>query len=120
MSHSIQRASIAAWNDEAHVRDNRRLYAAKYAQVLPLLEKTPLKAERPAGSFYLWIRTPGDDTTFARELHRQYNVLVLPGSFLARDAHGENPGKNHVRIALVAPLEECVEAAGRIAEFTKQ
>jgi N-succinyldiaminopimelate aminotransferase len=119
MSLSVQRASIVAWNDEAHVRENRRLYAAKYSQVLPLLEGTSLKAERPDGGFYLWIRTPVDDTDFARELHRQYNVLVLPGSFLAREAHGTNPGKNHVRIALVASLEECVEAAGRITQFAK-
>jgi N-succinyldiaminopimelate aminotransferase len=119
MSHSVQRASIAAWNDEAHVRENRRLYAAKYAAVLPLLEGTALKAERPDGGFYLWLPTPADDARFARDLHRQYNVLVLPGSYLAREAHGANPGKNHVRIALVAPLDECVEAAGRIVEFAK-
>jgi N-succinyldiaminopimelate aminotransferase len=119
MSHAVQRASIAAWNDEAHVQENRRLYAEKYSRVLPLLEKTSLKTERPEGGFYLWVRTPIDDAEFARRLHGQYNVLVLPGSFLAREAHGTNPGKNHVRIALVAPLEECVEAAGRIAEFCK-
>jgi len=119
MSHSVQRASIAAWNDETHVRENRRLYAEKYSRVLPLLEKTTLKTEWPEGGFYLWARTPGDDSTFAHELHRQYNVLVLPGSFLAREAHGTNPGKNHVRIALVASLEDCVEAAGRLAQFAK-
>jgi N-succinyldiaminopimelate aminotransferase len=119
MSHSVQRASIAAWNDEAHVRENRDLYARKYAAVLPLVGRR-LKTEQPAGGFYLWVQTPIDDGAFARELHRQYNVLVLPGSFLARDAHGENPGKNHVRIALVAPLEECVEAAGRISAFAER
>jgi N-succinyldiaminopimelate aminotransferase len=119
MSHSVQRASIAAWNDEAHVRDNRRLYAAKYAAVLPIVQRH-LSTEQPNGGFYLWVATPGDDGAFTQELHRQYNVLVLPGSFLARDAHGANPGKNHVRIALVAPLEECVEAAGRIAEFASR
>jgi N-succinyldiaminopimelate aminotransferase len=117
MSHSVQRASIAAWNDEAHVRENRRLYAAKYSRVLPLLEKTSLKTEQPQGAFYLWARTPIDDADFARELHRQYNVLVLPGSFLAREAHGANPGKNHVRLALVASVEECVEAAQRIGSY---
>ena len=120
MSLSVQRASIAAWNDEVHVRENRRLYAAKFAAVLPLLEKTSLQAARPDGGFYLWLRTPIDDGAFARRLHEQYNVLVLPGSFLARDAHGANPGKHHVRIALVAPLEECVEALGRITKFAKQ
>jgi N-succinyldiaminopimelate aminotransferase len=119
MSHSVQRASIAAWNDEAHVRENRRLYAAKFAAVLPLLEGSSLKAEKPEGGFYIWLRTPADDAAFARDLHRQYNVLVLPGSFLAREAHGANPGKNHVRIALVASLEECIEAAGRIMQFAK-
>jgi N-succinyldiaminopimelate aminotransferase len=119
MSHAVQRASIAAWSDEAHVRENRRQYAEKYARVLPLIDETCLETERPEGGFYLWVRTPIDDAEFARRLHAQYNVLVLPGSFLAREAHGTNPGKNHVRIALVAPLEECVEAAGRIAEFCK-
>jgi len=117
MSHAVQRASIAAWNDEAHVRENRRLYAAKYAAVLPLLEETSLKAERPEGGFYLWIRTPIDDAEFARRLYGQYNVLVLPGSYLAREAHGSNPGRSHVRIALVASHGECVEAARRLKQF---
>jgi N-succinyldiaminopimelate aminotransferase len=84
---------------------------------LPLLEKTSLRAQRPDGGFYLWLRTPIDDAAFARRLYEQYNVLVLPGSFLAREAHGVNPGKDHVRIALVAPLEECVEALGRLTKF---
>ena len=115
MSESVQRASIAAWNDEAHVRENRRLYAAKFDAALALV-KPPLAAYRPDGGFYLWMRTPADDAAFARGLLRDYNVRVLPGSFLAREAHGENPGKGHVRIALVAPLAECVEALGRIGE----
>jgi len=118
MSIAVQRASIAAWGDEAHVRENRRLYAQKFEATLALLGK-PLKADKPQGGFYLWLRTPIDDTVFARRLHEQYNVMVLPGSFLARDAHGENPGKNHVRIALVAPLEECVEAVGRMMQLAK-
>ncbi len=118
MSHPVQRASIAAWNDEAHVRENRRLYAGKYSAVLPLVQR-PLETEMPDGGFYLWIRTPVDDAEFARGLQRDYNVLVVPGSYLARDAHGENPGKNHVRIALVTPAEECVEAAGRMMRFAK-
>ena len=116
MSHSVQRASIAAWNDEVHVRENRRLYAAKYAAVLPLI-RNPLSTERPDGGFYLWIRTPIDDGEFARRLHGQYNVLVLPGSFLARESGGANPGRNHVRVALVAPLDECVEAAQRMMQL---
>lgn len=118
MSLPVQQASIAAWGDEEHVRANRRLYAEKYRAVLPLFE-APLATAMPEGGFYLWVRTPGDDTAFARELLRQYNVLVLPGSFLARDAHGANPGRNHVRIALVAPLAECVEAAQRIGRLAR-
>ena len=118
MSIAVQRASIAAWNDEAHVRENRRLYAEKFAATLPLIQKH-LPTEKPDGGFYLWVRTPIDDAEFARALQRDYNVLVLPGSFLARDAHGENPGMNHVRIALVAPLAECVEAVGRMMQFAK-
>jgi len=118
MSLPVQQASIAAWRDEEHVRANRRLYAEKYHAVLPLVA-APLHTEMPEGGFYLWLRTPVNDTTFARELQRQYNVLVLPGSFLARDAHGANPGRNHVRIALVAALDECVEAMQRIGQFAR-
>lgn len=112
MGLAVQAASIAAWNDEGHVRENRRLYAEKFDAVLPLLN-----AERPDGGFYVWLRTPIDDTDFVRRLHREYNVLVLPGSFLGREAKGTNPGANHVRIALVAPLKECVEAAKRIRQL---
>jgi len=118
MSLPVQQASIAAWGDEEHVRANRGLYAQKYRAVLPLIA-APLATAMPEGGFYLWVRTPIDDTAFARDLLRQYNVLVLPGSFLARDAHGANPGRNHVRIALVAPLAECVEAAQRIGQLAR-
>jgi N-succinyldiaminopimelate aminotransferase len=118
MSLPVQTASIAAWGDEEHVRANRRRYAEKYRAVLPLIE-APLATAMPEGGFYLWVRTPGDDAAFARELQRQYNVLVLPGSFLARDAHGANPGRNHVRVALVAPLAECVDAAQRISRLAR-
>jgi N-succinyldiaminopimelate aminotransferase len=83
--------------------------------VLPLL-----KAEKPDGGFYVWLPTPIDDTEFVRRLHREYNVLVLPGSYLGREVNGRNPGSNHVRIALVAPLDECVEAARRILRFARQ
>lgn len=114
MSIPVQQASIAAWGDEKHVIENRRLYAEKFDAVVPML-----KAERPDGGFYLWLETPGDDADFARRLHREYNVLVLPGSFLARDAAGGNPGRNHIRVALVAPVEECVEAAQRLQRFAK-
>ena len=116
MSLPVQRASIAAWGDETHVRANRSIYAEKYRAVLPLV-KAPLETYLPQGGFYLWLRTPIDDGEFARALHREYNVLVLPGSYLARDAQGENPGKGHVRVALVAPLAECVEALSRIARY---
>jgi N-succinyldiaminopimelate aminotransferase len=116
MSLAVQRASIAAWRDEAHVRENRRLYAAKFDAAMALLGP-PLAPRRPEGAFYLWLRTPVDDGAFARELHRQYNVLVLPGSYLAREARGENPGRGHVRVALVAPLEDCIEGLRRMNEF---
>ncbi|MCX7170691.1 MAG: succinyldiaminopimelate transaminase [Proteobacteria bacterium] len=116
MSPPVQAASIAAWNDEAHVRDNRRLYAEKFDKVTPLLAHH-LDVARPEAGFYLWARTPIADTDFARELLRQYNVFVLPGSFLAREAAGINPGANFLRIALVAGIDECIEAAHRIAEF---
>ena len=118
MSLAVQRASVAAWKDEAHVRENRRLYAEKFRAVLPLI-RSPLETRMPDGGFYLWVRTPIDDAEFARRLHAQQNVLVLPGSFLARSAAGGNPGANHVRIALVAPPAECVEAARRIMRFAQ-
>ena len=119
MSLAVQAASVAAWNDERHVEDNRRLYREKYAAVLPLV-RAPLQTEMPDGGFYLWMRTPIDDADFARRLHRQYNVLVLPGSFLARTTKTGNPGASHVRIALVPPLAECVEAMQRITRFAAE
>lgn len=116
MSGSVQAASIAAWRDEVHVLENRRLYKEKFERVYDILK--PVTAiERPDAAFYYWLNTPGDDTKFARRLAQDYNVTVLPGSFLARDAHGANPGANFVRIALVAPFTECVEAAQRLAQF---
>lgn len=116
MSLAVQAASVAAWNDERHVEDNRRLYREKYAAVLPIV-RAPLHTEMPDGGFYLWMRTPIEDAEFARRLHGQYNVLVLPGSFLARNTKAGNPGASHVRIALVPPLAECVEAMERIMRF---
>jgi N-succinyldiaminopimelate aminotransferase len=107
---------MAAWNDERHVEENRRLYAEKFKAVLPLV-RHPLEAGMPQGGFYLWMRTPIADPEFVRRLHAEYNVLALPGSFLARDAGGGNPGRNRVRVALVAPLEECVEAMQRMTRF---
>ena len=116
MSLAVQHASIAAWSDEKHVEENRRLYIEKFGAVVPLL-KSPLGAQLPQGGFYLWLRTPIDDAEFVRRLYAEHNVLGLPGSYLARDADGGNPGKNRVRLALVAPLDECVEAAQRITQF---
>jgi N-succinyldiaminopimelate aminotransferase len=116
MNPSVQIASTAAWKDEAHVRDNRRLYAEKFRALLPLL--APLGAQMPAGGFYLWLKTPIADDRFARELYRDYNVTVLPGSYLARETSAGNPGKDRIRIALVAPLAECREAVERLSKFT--
>jgi N-succinyldiaminopimelate aminotransferase len=117
MNPAIQTVSIAAWDDEAHVAENRRLYAEKFAKVISLLAPV-LPVCKPDASFYLWIKTPIADTAFAQQLYRDYNVSVLPGSFLAREAHGSNPGENFIRLALVANLDETLEAAHRIAEFT--
>jgi N-succinyldiaminopimelate aminotransferase len=115
----VQAASAAAWRDEVHVADNRRLYAEKFAQVTPIVARH-LRTEKPEAGFYLWAEvspTGLSDTEFARRLRAQYNVSVLPGSYLAREAAGSNPGRDFVRIALVAGVEECLEAAERIAAF---
>ena len=116
MNPAVQAASIAAWGDEAHVRDNRRMYAEKFHEVTPLVAHH-LDCRIPDAGFYLWARTPIADTDFARELLRQKNVVVLPGSYLAREAAGINPGANFIRIALVASHEECLDAARRINDF---
>jgi N-succinyldiaminopimelate aminotransferase len=119
MNPAVQAASVAAWSDEAHVAENRRLYAEKFSQIVGIL-KPVLPVVLPDASFYLWLRVPISDTTFAQALHRDYNVTVLPGSFLAREVRGINPGENYVRIALVAPLAETLDAAHRIAEFANK
>ncbi|MBU4612481.1 succinyldiaminopimelate transaminase [Achromobacter sp. GG226] len=118
MSETVAAASLAAWNDEAHVIENRRQYRAKFDAVLPILQDV-LDVARPDASFYLWARTPGSDTVFARGVFEQQNVAVLPGSYLAREAHGTNPGAGRIRIALVAPLDACVEGAQRIAAYAR-
>lgn len=118
MGPTVQAASIAAWDDETHVRENRRLYREKFDRVIPLLSPW-LGIRRPDAGFYLWARTPGSDTAFARDLQAETNVTVLPGSYLARDVHGANPGAGHVRIALVAEPRECIEAAERIVGFCR-
>ena len=116
MSPAVQAASTAAWNDETHVRENRRLYAEKFHAVTPRLQGA-LDVSMPDAAFYLWAKTHASDTDFARRLYRDFNVTVLPGSYLARDAHGINPGAGFVRIALVATLAECLEAADRIGKL---
>ncbi len=115
MNPAIQVASVAAWNDETHVVENRRLYREKFSTVVPLLREVT-EVNMPQAGFYLWLETPTDDIEFARHLYQHYNVVVLPGSLLARDIHGSNPGRNRVRIALVAQPQECLEAAQRLQD----
>ncbi len=117
MSLPVQHASIAAWNDEPHVVANRALYREKFAAVTPMLAGV-LRVSTPDAGFYLWAGVPGgDDEAFARELFEATHVTVLPGQYLGRTAHGVNPGRGYVRIALVPGIEECLEAARRIVAF---
>lgn len=122
MSPNIQAASVVAWNDEVHVQENRDKYKRKFAQITPILQEV-LDVKLPDAAFYLWAKIPDamglSDTEFARRLYEEYNVTVLPGSYLAREAHGINPGQNRIRMALVAEPEECLEAAQRIVSFCK-
>ncbi len=122
MSLVVQAASKAAWSDEEHVIANRALYRDKFMQVTPLLAEV-LEVALPDAGFYLWAKIPAklklDDAAFAKALLAQYNVTVLPGSYLAREANGINPGDNYIRMALVANTQECVEAAKRIVQFIK-
>jgi N-succinyldiaminopimelate aminotransferase len=123
MSKVVQAASIAAWNDEAHVEANRAQYRAKFAAVTPMLAQV-LDVQLPDAGFYLWAGVPkhahgGDDIAFSLGLLAQYNVAVLPGSLLAREAHGQNPGAGRIRMALVAQGDECLEAARRIVAYTR-
>ena len=111
-----QMASIAAWNDEEHVVENRRLYQRKFDAVLAIL--SPVCAvQKPEAGFYLWLYIDMDDADFARRLFDQKNVTVLPGSYLSRTVDAQNPGSQHIRMALVAPLDECIDAANRIKQF---
>jgi len=113
-----QLASLAAWQDEAHVIDNREAYRQKFEAVLAILDGV-LDVAKPDASFYLWPKTPINGEDFAQQLFAQQKVTVLPGSYLARSANGTNPGENYVRLALVAPLAECIEAATRIKTFVQ-
>jgi len=123
MSPSVQAASIVAWNDEAHVDENRAKYISKFGQVTPMLAEV-LDVALPDAGFYLWAKVDKlakiTDTEYAKRLYAEYNVTVLPGSYVARDAHGMNPGANRIRMALVAEVDECLEAARRIVEFTRK
>jgi len=111
-----QAASTRAWQDEAHVVKNRALYREKFTAVIDILRPVH-EISAPAGGFYLWLKTPVDDREFARNLLARQNVTVLPGSYLSRTAHGINPGQDRVRMALVAPLKECIDAAQRIKSY---
>ena len=113
MSPTVQAASAAAWNDDAHVIENRKLYAQKFNAVTPLL-KQKFEVEMPDAAFYLWAKSKLSDTELAVKLYKELNITVLPGSYLAREAHGINPGEHFIRMALVASFDECVEAANRI------
>jgi N-succinyldiaminopimelate aminotransferase len=119
MSPAVAAASLAAWSDEAHVVENRAKYAAKFRALQPKLARV-LPCAMPDAAFYLWARTPGDDAAFAQRLLAEQAVTVLPGSYLARDAHGANPGRGFVRIALVAEADECAEAIERIVRFASR
>jgi N-succinyldiaminopimelate aminotransferase len=119
MSPAVAAASIAAWNDEAHVRANRALYREKFARLTPLVAEV-LPTMHPAAAFYLWAQVPGDDAEFARALYAEEAVSVLPGSYIARTAHGINPGQGYVRIALVASMDECAEAVDRLRAFCRR
>ncbi|SDZ98184.1 succinyldiaminopimelate transaminase [Nitrosospira multiformis] len=119
MNPAVQAASEEAWNDEVHVVENRRLYREKFKAVIKLLQGA-LPVSLPDAAFYLWLKVPVNDVEFARQLYRDYNVTVLPGSYLARHAHGINPGENFVRIALVASVMECAAATERIKKLVSR
>ena len=119
MSPAVAAASIAAWNDETHVRENRTLYREKFTRLAPTVAAV-LPAAQPQAAFYLWARVPGEDADFAQRLYAEEAVTVLPGSYIARDANGINPGRGYVRIALVASMDECVEAVARLTRFASR
>ncbi|MCF6190959.1 MAG: succinyldiaminopimelate transaminase [Cocleimonas sp.] len=118
MSPPVQAASIAAWNDEAHVLDNRDQYREKFDAVLKILSPI-MNVQKPDAGFYLWADVGMDDETFTREIFEQQNLNVVPGSYLSREVNGVNPGRNRIRMALVAELDECIEAANRIVNYLK-
>ncbi len=117
MNPAVQSASTAAWSDEQHVVENRNLYRKKFADAMEMLTDT-LPVRMPEAAFYLWLKTPISDTSFCRRLYHEKNVMILPGSYLARQSNGINPGENFVRIALVPSVAECREALERISELS--
>jgi N-succinyldiaminopimelate aminotransferase len=120
MSPVIQAASIAAWNDENHVIENRLLYKEKFDAIMPILAEATTELQRPQGGFFLWLQTPYDDTLFTQRLLEHFNLLVVPGSYMSRQANGINPGTNNVRIAIVDPVETCAEGAKRLRDFLSE
>jgi N-succinyldiaminopimelate aminotransferase len=116
MSEMIQTASIDAWRDETHVEENRKLYKEKFQAVLTILDGV-LDVEQPDASFYLWPKLPVDDATFCQKLFEEEHITLVPGQYLSRESDGVNPGQFHARMALVAPLDECIEAANRLKSF---
>jgi N-succinyldiaminopimelate aminotransferase len=119
MSGAVAAASTAAWKDEEHVRANRVEYAAKFGKLQPEVNAV-LPCAMPEAAFYLWAQTPIDEAEFAKRLLAEENVAVLPGSYVAREANGLNPGRRRIRIALVANQDECSEAVGRLVAFTRR
>jgi N-succinyldiaminopimelate aminotransferase len=119
MSPAVATASIAAWNDETHVRANRAQYAEKFETLTPRVSAV-CKVTRPDAAFYLWARVADDDAQFARRLYAEEAVTVLPGSYLGREADGVNPGQGYIRIALVAEMSECAEAVERLVRFAQR
>jgi N-succinyldiaminopimelate aminotransferase len=120
MPPATQSASIIAWSDEQHVADNRAEYRKKFSAVLKILQPV-MPVQLPDASFYLWPQLEDhlniSDVEFAQRLYAEHNITVLPGSFLSREVDGVNPGAQHIRMALVAELENCIEAAQRIKAF---
>ena len=119
MSPTVQAASLAAWSDEHHVVANRDLYRQKFEAVLRILEPV-MNVQRPDAGFYLWPQTPIEDEQFARDLFGRYNLTVVPGSYLSRPVDGTDPGARRIRMALVASLEECIEAAQRMKSYLQE
>ena len=113
MSPPYQAASAVAWQDEAHVQANRELYRQKFKAVLAILAPV-MDIQMPEAGFYLWAKTPISDEAFTQRLFTEAHTSVVPGSYLARTVDGINPGANRIRMALVASLAECIEAAQRI------